>query len=58
MKENSQGLNSVEIPPYGSEVKPGFIPFYEVAADLVEMENIKHDQRNREKFYQRYKNYD
>ena len=41
MEEKKQGLNSIDIPLYGDNVKPGFIPFYEVTADLIEMENIK-----------------
>ena len=47
MKEKKQGFNSIDIHPYGDNVKPSFIPFYEVAPDLVEMENIKPPLQNR-----------
>ncbi|MFA7468842.1 MAG: hypothetical protein WCY82_11365 [Desulfotomaculaceae bacterium] len=43
MKDTKHGLNSIDVPLYRN-VEPGFIPFYEVSADLVEMKNIKPEE--------------
>lgn len=47
MKEKQHGLNSIDIPIYGQNVEPGFIPFYEVSEGLVEMEDIKPQRKGR-----------
>lgn len=49
MPEKKQGLNSIDIPLYGNNIEPGFIPFYEVSAELLEMKDIRPPHRRQNK---------